>query len=416
MHTQAWNGVLAARAEKTAWLGSGTECSSKKDLVSCGNERVRTGALDWTWSGASDSLCDGETWQMYRQLKPDGPEEMAAGAADSSAQYPPISCADLDPVGFIASYFSTSKRQYCTQECPGMWPETRWGKNNIESAMLPARQYGPLADQRKTTLDLRPHLSGVYRVVRDAECTLTAEDFEYELSTGAGAEELRTRVKELVLHHDHRRLKDLPSMFKKFKGDEARLYDLLKQLFVEGRTEVNRELGEVVGEAAALDGAQPDGSSGPLLTPHRGIGADGLLAGWTRLDAAVDRSAAVAGAGAGGSKGGGASVDDEEEEEEGAAAADGGGRGGSNGAQGSSTGGDETMVWEIPRASGSDTPRAAERGDEGEDTLPELQFTVRKIREGTQKLLRVSAVMPKVNEASEVEIGARALFTELSLA
>lgn len=39
----AWNGVLAARAETTAWLGSGTACSNVQDFVSCGNERVRTG-------------------------------------------------------------------------------------------------------------------------------------------------------------------------------------------------------------------------------------------------------------------------------------------------------------------------------------------------------------------------------------
>lgn len=43
----AWRGVLAARAEMTAWLGSGTECSNLQDIVSCGNERVRTG-IDYT--------------------------------------------------------------------------------------------------------------------------------------------------------------------------------------------------------------------------------------------------------------------------------------------------------------------------------------------------------------------------------
>ena len=183
----AWTAVLAARSEATAWLGSGTECSTMKDLVSCGNTRVRTGALDWTWSGPSDGACDGDTWQMYRQLR--------EGAGDQG-QYPALSCADLDPVGFIASYFAANKRQYCTQECPGMWPESRWGSGNVEAAILPQRQYGPLAELKKHTLDLRPHLTGLYRVVPDSECVLTADDFTYELSAGLSSDELRKFTKE----------------------------------------------------------------------------------------------------------------------------------------------------------------------------------------------------------------------------
>ena len=108
--------------------------------------RLIAGVLDWTWSGASDELCNGEPWQMYRQLQ---------NSEDTAREYPPVSCAQLDPVGFIASYFSVAKRQYCTQECPGMWPEARWGEGSIDAAILPARQYGPLAGQRKATLDLR---------------------------------------------------------------------------------------------------------------------------------------------------------------------------------------------------------------------------------------------------------------------
>lgn len=45
----AWTAVLGMRSEATAWLSSGTDCSQVKDLMSCGNERIRTGALDWTW-------------------------------------------------------------------------------------------------------------------------------------------------------------------------------------------------------------------------------------------------------------------------------------------------------------------------------------------------------------------------------
>jgi hypothetical protein len=77
-----------------------------------------------------------------------------------------------------------------------MWPESRWGSGNVEAAILPQRQYGPLAELKKHTLDLRPHLTGLYRVVPDSECVLTADDFTYELSAGLSSDELRKFTKE----------------------------------------------------------------------------------------------------------------------------------------------------------------------------------------------------------------------------
>ena len=76
------------------------------------------------------------------------------------------------------------------------------------------------------------HVGGLYRVVPDSECTLTADDFAYKLSPGTTAEEIQSKIKELVLHSDHRRFKDLPYWFQKFKGGEARLHLLLQQLQV----------------------------------------------------------------------------------------------------------------------------------------------------------------------------------------
>ena len=55
-----------------------------------------------------------------------------------------------------------------------MWPEERWGAG--AAAMGPSL-YGPPAEAHKQTLDIRPHVAGHYRVLPDAECSLTADDF-----------------------------------------------------------------------------------------------------------------------------------------------------------------------------------------------------------------------------------------------
>lgn len=38
--------------------------------VSCGNERQRTGAVEWTWAGSKDPGCQSAPWQLYRQTEP----------------------------------------------------------------------------------------------------------------------------------------------------------------------------------------------------------------------------------------------------------------------------------------------------------------------------------------------------------
>jgi hypothetical protein len=147
------------------------------------------------------------------------------------------------------------------------------------------------------------------------------------------------KIRELVLHHDHRRLKELPFLFKKFKGDEARLHDLLYKALIEGNTAVEAELGKLL-EGEALEGTAMDaggGASGPLLRPHQSSdGSDG----WTRLDAIDPNSEPL--------------------------------------------------------------QRSPELEGEDGEVLPE--FTVRKLRQGAQKLLRVAVVMPKVNDVNEVTV------------
>ena len=117
-----------------------------------------------------------------------------------------------------------------------MWPEERWGAG--AAAMGPSL-YGPPAEAHKQTLDIRPHVAGHYRVLPDSECSLTADDFTYEMDTGPTAEAIRKEVKELVLKHDHQRLTELPAVFAKFKGDEARLLSLLRQRYVDGAEEAS---------------------------------------------------------------------------------------------------------------------------------------------------------------------------------
>lgn len=72
---------------------------------------------------------------------------------------------------------------------------------------------------------------------------------------------LCAQVKELVLRHDHRRLEQLPVLYRKFKGDEARLLTLATQLYVDGDEAVRPLLdihyssaaGTEVGDGAAGD-------------------------------------------------------------------------------------------------------------------------------------------------------------------
>ena len=89
----AWEAAMAAREEEAQ--GVGAECAVP-DLVSCGNERVRTGALDWTWTGSTDEACDGDTWQLYRPMTEQ--EELVQGTSEPLLGYKPTSCAMLDPV------------------------------------------------------------------------------------------------------------------------------------------------------------------------------------------------------------------------------------------------------------------------------------------------------------------------------
>lgn len=219
------------------------------------------------------------------------------------------------------------------------------------------------------------HVSGLYRVVPDSECTLTADDFPYELSAGLSAEELRTKIKELVLHHDHRRLKDLPYLYKKFKGDEARLHLLLQQLLVEGRTEAEAELATVVSdEVAAIAGAQD--LSGPLLSTHRPDSAgrtERLPTDWTKVVASESSSDT-----AGNNKAGGQDLATDVKR--------------------------TSLVWEVPKEDlkAHFTVSGDERDSLDGEQLP--KFAIKKVREGTRKVLRVEVVMPKVNDGAEVEI------------
>ena len=211
-------------------------------------------------------------------------------------------------------------------------------------------------------------MTGLYRVVPDSECTLTADDFNFELSAGSSADELRTKIKAMVLHHDHRRLKDLPYLYKKFKGDEARLLVLFQQLLVDGRTEAEEELGTKESATAALDGSV-DGSSSPLLTPHRDPSGDGRLPkGWTKTEGGFDGFL------------------------------------------------DQKSAPNVIEIARRDPQAQLHSGtyDEMNDDEPLPEYTMRKIRRGTRKLVRVAVVMPKVNDAAEVEIGILPRLLQLS--
>lgn len=75
--------------------------------MSCRNERIRTGALEWSWAGPLDEHCKGEAWQLYR---PAMAAELAAAAGP--AELPLLSCADLEPVGPVPPWALLA--MYCT--------------------------------------------------------------------------------------------------------------------------------------------------------------------------------------------------------------------------------------------------------------------------------------------------------------
>lgn len=56
-------------------------------------------------------------------------------------------------------------------------------------------------------------------------------DFEYELNTTPDATTLRRLIRELILTRAHSRLVELPTLFSKYAGDEARLLAQLKALY-----------------------------------------------------------------------------------------------------------------------------------------------------------------------------------------
>lgn len=84
-------------------------CHETQDLVSCGNTRERTGALDYLWSGGTDPACDdGPQWQLYRQLE---------RGRRNRREYPSLACAELQPKRYIASLFGPSTKRATAHPC-----------------------------------------------------------------------------------------------------------------------------------------------------------------------------------------------------------------------------------------------------------------------------------------------------------